>query len=219
MGTITGTNIADRARRVLQDQAAGGTRWLDAELLDWINDAQREVVVAKPEASGVITDITCVQGTKQSIPNTGIRLLSVIRNTGGKSIRRVDRNVMDSENPDWHNATASNTADHYIFDTDAPTVFYVYPPQTATPGQIEINYSAAPTDLSALGDTIDLPDIYMNAILDFVLYRAYMKDTEYAGNLNRASSHYNAFYTSLGQKTQAEAATDPNNNPTTGRAI
>lgn len=219
MGSITGTNIVDRARRVLQDQASGGTRWLDAEMLDWLNDSQREIVILKPEASSVVTDVTLAAGTKQTIPATGVRLLSVIRNTGGKSIRRVDRNVMDSENPDWHTDTANNTVDHYIFDEDAPTVFYVYPPQSGTPGQIEINYSASPTDLSALGDTIYLPDVYANAMLDYVLYRAYMKDTEYAGNLQRASSHYNAFFTSLGQKTQADFASSPNANVSTGRGI
>lgn len=218
MGTITGTQIVSRARRVLQDQATGGTRWLDAEMLDWINDAQREIVIVKPEASSVIADVTCVAGTKQTIPSTGIRLLSVIRNVAGKSIRRVDRNVMDSENPDWHNVTASNTADHYIFDEDAPTTFYLYPPQTVSPGQIEINYSNSPTDLSVLSDTISLPDIYMNPVLDFVLYRAYSKDTEYAGNSQRAASHYQAFQNSLGQKSQSDLASSPNQNPFTGRA-
>ena len=219
MGTITGAQIVGRARRVLQDQTTGGTRWLDAEMLDWINDAQREVVIIKPEASSVIAEITCVAGTKQNIPSTGIRLLSVIRNAAGKSIRRVDRDVMDSENPNWHNATASNTADHYVFDEDAPTTFYVYPPQTVSPGDIEINYSNSPTDLASLSDTISLPDVYMNPILDFVLYRAYSKDTEYAGNVQRASTHYQGFQNSLGQKSQSDMSYSPNQAAPTGRAV
>ena len=40
MGTLTGTNIIDRARFTLQDSS--GVRWTDAELLTYINDAQRE---------------------------------------------------------------------------------------------------------------------------------------------------------------------------------
>lgn len=218
MGSITGTEIADRARVVLQDTTSGGVRWLDAELLDWINDSQREIVLVKPEASSVITNITCVTGTKQNIPSDGIRLLSVIRNVGGKSVRLVNRAIMDSENPDWHNVTASATTDHFIYDEDAPTVFYVYPPQPASgQGDLEINYSQSPTDLSVLGDTIYLPDIYANAMLDYVLYRAYSKDTEYAGNQNRAATHYNMFATSLGIKTQGEVTASPHSDRFYGR--
>jgi hypothetical protein len=218
MGTITGTQIASRARRVLQDQSSGGTRWLDAELLDWINDAQREIVLLKPEASSKIIDHTCVAGTKQTIPSDGIRLLTVIRNTSGKSIRRVDRNVLDSENPNWHQTTANNVAEHFVFDEDMPTTFFLYPPRTGTPGQVEITYSAAPTDLAALGDVIYLNDIYANPLLDFLLYRAYLKDTDYAGNAQRAATHYQAFQASIGGKRMSDAETTPNANVRTGRA-
>jgi len=210
MGTITGQRIADRARRVLQDQTSGGTRWLDSEVLDWINDAQREIVLVKPEAKSVIANLACVAGTRQTLPVTAIRLLGVIRNMNGRAIRRVDRFVLDSENPNWHLATASTIAEHYVFDEAAPTTYYLYPPQpNANQGSVEVNYSAAPTDLVTLASTIDLSDIYANPILDYLLYRAYSKDAEYAGNESRASIHYQAFYNSLGVKAQGEAARAP----------
>ena len=49
MSTITGSNIATRVRHLLQD--SGGIRWGDAELLLYINDAQREIAYLKPDAS------------------------------------------------------------------------------------------------------------------------------------------------------------------------
>jgi hypothetical protein len=210
VGTITGTQIVARARRVLQDQTSGGTRWLDAEVLDWINDAQREIVLVKPESKSTIEDLVCVTGTKQTLPSTAVRLLAVIRNTNGRAIRKVDRFVLDSENPNWHLASPSAVAEHFVFDDDAPTTFYLYPPQPAADqGSVEVNYSASPVDLAALTNTIDLADIYANPILDYLLYRAYSKDTEYAGNEQRAMTHYSAFYNSLGVKTQGEAAAGP----------
>lgn len=212
MGTLTGTNITDRARRVLQDSASGGTRWLDAEVLDWINDAQREIVLLKPNAKSTTSDETMVEGSKQTIPTGGIQLLNVVRNVDGDAITRVDRSVMDAENRGWHEDTASNTALHYIFDEDAPEVFYLYPQQTVSPSSVEIVYSAAPTDLANLAATIDLNDIYMNPILDYLLYRAYSKDTEYAGNQQRAQSHFLSFQASLGFKAQAEQISSPNQN-------
>lgn len=56
---------------------------------------------------------------------------------------------------------------------------------------------------------IKLDDIYANAILDYVLYRAYSKDAEYAANASRAALHYQAFTAALGAKTQVDAGNDP----------
>ena len=211
MGTLTGTNLADRARRVLQDTTSGGTRWLDAELLDWINDAQREIVLAKPDANSTISDETLVEGTLQTLPTGGLYLLDVVRNTAGRAVRRVDRGILDNENPDWHSDTGVATVEHYVFDNNAPTSYWVYPPQPSSGfGSVEIIYSVTPTDLASLGDTIDLDDIYANAIIDFTLYRAYSKDADYARNSERAESHLNAFMRSVGGKVQGEMANNPN---------
>jgi hypothetical protein len=219
MGTLTGTVLVSRARRILQDQAPGGTRWLDIELLDWINDAQREIVLLKPNAKSVTANQQLVAGTKQTLPATGIQLLDVIRNTSGPAITRVEREIMDAENRNWHQSTASTTVLHYVFSEDAPEVYYVYPPQPGSPGSIEIVYSAAPTDLATLSNTIDLNDIYAGPMVDYILYRSYSKDTEYAGNDQRATNHYNAFQNSLGLKVQAEQTSTPNANGRIGRAV
>jgi hypothetical protein len=42
-----------------------------------------------------------------------------------------------------------------------------------------------------------LPDIYGNVLADYILYRAYTKDSEYAGNAQRAQAHYAAFQAAL----------------------
>lgn len=214
---ITGDQIADRARRILQDTTSGGTRWLDNELLDWINDAQREIVLLKPNAHSTVQDISLIAGTKQELPSGGLFLLSVVRNTGGRAVRRVDRDILDSENPDWHTASTSSTVEHYVFDEDAPTTFWVYPPN-AGGEQVEVIFSQSPVDLGTLPSALALNDVYANVILDFVLYRAYSKDTDYAGNLQRANTHYTAFNASLGVRVQAESASNPNMNVKTDRA-
>ena len=213
MGTLTGQNIVDRVRRVIQDTTNGGTRWKDAELLDWVNDAQREIVLVKPNSNAVTADVTMAAGTKQSLPPTGLQLLAVIRNTGGAAIRRVERAILDAENPDWHTETPNNTAVHYIFDEDDAETFYLYPPQEGTPGSVELVYSAAPTDLGSLASTISLNDIYANVIIDYVLYRAYSKDADYAGNNQRANNHYVAYNNSLGNRVQREVEVSPNAPP------
>ena len=46
--------------------------------------------------------------------------------------------------------------------------------------------------------------------MNYVLYMAYMKDAEYAGNAQRASSHFQIFTTSVTGKGQIDAITNPN---------
>ena len=59
-------------------------------------------------------------------------------------------------------------------------------------------------------DPITLDDIYANALLDYMLYRSYLKDADFSGNVNRSTIHKNAFMQSLGLKAQSDVETDPN---------
>jgi len=223
MGTLTGTNIIDRARLTLQDSS--GVRWTDAELLIYINDAQREIVNIKPEATATHTNVLLAAGTEQTLPSGGLRLIKVTRNmsgsaadaTGAKSIRIVEEDLLNSIEPDWHDPTVTGASAHgsviknYLFDPDDPKKFYVYPGvKSGSSAYVELVYSKLPTDLSGVSSTIDIEDTYGNAILNFVLYRSYLKDSEYAGNAQRAGTHYQLFTATLGAGSSAEVFLDPN---------
>jgi hypothetical protein len=216
MATITGQNIVNRAAIVLQDTT--GVRWPQTdELLLWLNDGQREIVLRKPDAYAQNAVVALVAGTKQSIPATGIQLLDVIRNMGtggetpGRAITRIDREILDEQRPNWHSETASAETKHYMFDSRDPKHFYVYPPQHATPGRVEMVYASSPTDLAALASTITLDDIYSGVLLDYILYRAYSKDADLTPSApQRAISHYNAFLASLDAKGQIDQSYNPN---------
>ena len=51
-------------------------------------------------------------------------------------------------------------------------------------------------------------EIYSNALLDYIMYRALSKDAEYA-DPNKAMGYYNAFLQTLGVKTQVDIAVTP----------
>ena len=163
--------------------------------------------------------IDLVAGSKQSLPSTGLRLIDVIRNVNGKAVTQVDRQILDETLPNWHETEAgSDGIEHFIYDPADPKNFDVYPKGTADM-DLEIVYSSAPADqtianFSTDTSTITLDDIYANCILDYILYRAYQKDSEYAGNAQRSMMHYQGFSNALGIKTQADQATTPI--PTTG---
>lgn len=215
MAVITGAQVIDRVTDTLQDK--DNIRWTQAELLHYINDAQREIVLRRPDSSSntVAVQLTA-NDTKQTIPTDGARLLEVVRNMGsgstpGKAVRMTAREVLDAQIPLWHQSGPSSVISHYVFDIRVPRVFYVYPRPT-TNVFVELQYSAAPTDLATVNDVLTLDDIYANAVIAYVLMRAYQKDEDYARNLDAASAWGTMFANSLDTRTQADATMNPNNN-------
>lgn len=218
--TVSVQSVIDRVQATLQDTT--GIRWpVNDELVLWVNDAQREIALLKPDASATNETITLTSGTKQSIPSGGNRLLRVVRNmsaasagTGKRSIRLVSREILDSQTPDWHDPSVTGDAahtsvvKHYMYDEQDPRNFYVYPGVSGS-AYIEIVYSANPATVTS-SDNLSIPDIYANSVMNYVLYMAYMKDAEYAGNNQRAANHYQLFTASVTGKAQVDLITTPN---------
>ena len=279
--SVSVDSVVERIQTTIQDTT--GVRWPISQLNLWINDAQRELCLLKPDASATNEIVTLATGTKQSIPSAGSRLLRVVRNyshatythstdtpTGKRSIRIVDREVLDSQTPDWHDpslaagdAAHGTTVKHYAYDEYDPRNYYVYP-GVAGNAYIEIIYSKNPTtvvaqdgatpwavgaqtfnaatpiyrihngnryeltsDTASTGDepgtadgdahwkllgkiNLDVPDIFANAIMNYAIYMAYMKDADFAGNRDRAATHYGLFTQSVTQKGQIDTITTPN---------
>ena len=55
-----------------------------------------------------------------------------------------------------------------------------------------------------------LPDIFANAVMDFVLFRAYTKDAEFASNAQLAGQHYQLFLNGVTGKGQVDMISSPN---------
>ena len=217
MATVTAQNIISKVRIILQDPDA--VRWDDDELLGWLNDAQREIVLLKPDASSVAEDLSLpdIGETRFSIDNAGISLIDIVRNkTGSKrAIRQINREILDAQKQEWHSSIASGTVQYFIFDDRNPRSFLVYPPSDGT-ATVEVIYSKSPASVT-LSAVIGLDDIYANVIADYILYRAYSKDAEYAANGQRAMAAYASFAQSLGLKAQAETLAEPRNAATAVR--
>lgn len=193
------SGILTRAKRILQDTT--GIRWPDLELLDWLNDGQREVVLLAPQAGSATVPFTLVDDTRQTIPDDGTQFLKLVRNIGGRAIRQTQHAILDSQVPEWHSARGTEVM-HYTFDPIEPRTFYVYPVGTTS---VELVYARAPQLATAQGN-ITIPDVYANVLLDYVLYRAYSKDAEETANRELANTHYTRFVESLGMKAQVDSA-------------
>ena len=213
MATTKVVDVLDRAGIILQDNT--NVRFPKEELLKFFNDAQKEVVLHRPDAKMVNTNYDCIDGSKQTLPSAALRLIEVVRNVGGRAVTQVQKRILDESLPNWHETVAStNKIEHFIYDPADPKNFYVYPKGANGTHSLEIVYSSSPPEISVSNfatdvQVISLDDVYANCILDYVLYRSYQKDSEFAGNAQRAMMHYQSFANALGVKTQADGATTP----------
>ena len=179
---ITAQSIIRRCIETLQDNTS--VRWPVNELVRYLNDGQREVVLHRPDAMVTSATVTCVPGTKQTLPANGAKLIEVVRNARAagtkRAVRMVNREILDAQTPGWHAIAGTDDVLHFMYDPRDPRVFYVYPPATAAT-QLDIVYAAYPADITEPADgalftavtgNISLPDIYGNALQDYILYRA-----------------------------------------------
>lgn len=225
MATLTVNALINRAAKLLQDET--NVRWPRSELLDWLNDAQRVIALLLPDAYTAMAPVTAGQTgqttfdlTQNSGTTTAIRLIDVLHNTGGskRAVRQIDRSVLDAQYPNWRNDTPALEAKHFAFDKRNPKVFYLYPPMSSGSG-VQVVFSAAPATLSVASDTstsetIALDDVYGSAIVDFMVYRAYLKDAEYAANDQRSRGAYETFVASLTGKRAADEFAVPSDEVT-----
>lgn len=205
MATLTAGNLIDRASKLLQDET--NVRWPRTELFDWLNDGQRVIVLLLPDSYATIDTVTATDAaqTTFNIPSTGIRLIDVLHNTGGsqRAVRQIDRAVLDTQYPTWRSNAPVAEAKHFAFDKRNPKVFYLYPPLSSGSG-VKVVHSAAPATLSSESSTIALDDVYGTALVDFMVYRAYLKDAEYAANDVKSKGAYDTFIGSLTGKRAAD---------------
>lgn len=215
---LTAQSIVRRATDIIQDKTS--VRWPADELVRWLNDAQREVALFRPDAFSTYGPIALVAGSRQSLPANSVKLIDIPNNTAGtkEAIRQVPRQSLDDQTPGWHGLTGVTTIKHFMYDPRDPRAFYVYPPAAASGASVNAIYAVYPSDIAepapgldytAVTGNINVADIFGNAVLDFILYKAYSKDSEYAGNAARAQGHYAAFMASVGAEIKATLAVAP----------
>ena len=222
MATEKVVTLVSKVQTLLQD--ATSVRWPLSELQGWLNDAYREAVILRPDCSSKTDTFTCAAGPRQTLTAqfpSALRLLDVIRNVSSvsdkRAVRLIDRRVLDEQRRTWYGETQTATIQHFMFDPRVPKEFLVYPP-AATTAQLEIAYSSVPTahtlsdvQLANLSTTevIRIDDSFANALIDYMMYRAYSKNTESPTNATKAGAYYQAFQNALGAKGQTEAASQP----------
>lgn len=216
----TAQDIVDEVRYVIHDENPT-FRWSDVELLKYLNAGIRQIIQLVPEANVVEAAVEITnQLARQILPSGGIALIKVGHNyddagTGKQGvIRRVEKDVLDSYDPDWEYNSAATDGDnyfqHWCHDPKEPKVYFLYPMPPDASKYVGLVYSAVPTSISNVTDTYPLADEYFNATVMYMVFRALTKESRDTLPDDYRQDLWNNFLTSLGlEKSVRENAVPP----------
>lgn len=211
------SELFDEARRIFHDEDAANYRWTDAELIDYLNAATRQIVTLVPEANTLetIEDTGTSRVARQALPAGGIKFIRVARNyaddgtTPQGTVRYVEKDVLDTYDPDWEYTPATGVVDgdnyfqHFCHDKREPKTYYLYPPPVADNKMLAAVYSAIPVEVTAVGSTYPLADEYINPAIMYLVYRALTKESRQTLPDAYRKDLWQNFLVSLGLQRQA----------------
>lgn len=208
MGTLAAEVIIDAAEKTLLDET--NIRWGETELLGYLNDGQRFIVMKKPDAYTKNDTVPLASGgTKNTVPDDAIEFIRLTRDMGadgetpGQVIKFADMTHLDDTDPMWHTRTTNGAPYHFLRDPFDNKHFYVYPAPSGT-RHAEMIYSADPEDVAEKDDPITLDNVYKDLLYFYILWRAHSKETS-AANPERAAVYFGMLDKGLNDKSQAEA--------------
>lgn len=217
--TLTAQYVVKSVQTALQDTA--GVRWAASELVVYLNDGQRDLILNRPDANAVMSAIVPVAGARQALPVAAMSLIGITGNTNGnrRAIRKVEMSALDAIDRDWQSMTGVAEFVNFMYDQREPGYFYLYPPASGVGGSVDVLYGAYPTDVSApsgdgkafstVSGNLAVSDQWGNALVNYVLGRAYAKDAEYGGNAQLATAYMQAYGDSLRAQLQSSTAVAP----------
>lgn len=205
----------------LNDQEKGFeyTRWPLTQLIEYANEALIQVSLHRPDAFTTVTNVQLQPGVQQSLPAGVTGLASVLSNNDPQNplaVMRDDIGLVRTFNKKLCNYELDCSGNvvykisSYSYDPRTPGYFYVSPPVPAgmNPApSLPISAVTSPPTLDSTSwfNNIPVDTKYYNAILAWMLSKAYEVDTESETSFRQMQYQRNEFYRMLGIKYTMES--------------
>lgn len=197
MATVKVSELITRAKTLAQD--VDYVQWTLEEWLGWYAECILTISGLRPDAYVETRTLRLKAGSHQKVPDDAFKLLDIICNTeSGRAMRPIERELLYQQYPSW--PVEKGTEPHYFtLESLTPREFYVFP--AAKEGhEIQAVLSLAPPKPKSENDIIAVDDWYAPAIVDYLLYRAYLKNAEFSNDLARANHFIQSFYARINGK-------------------
>lgn len=189
---ITSRVIDSHVRNTLRENLPGLSTYSDAEIVMYINAALSWLVGLDSSCSTTTGSIPLVKGMHQTLPEGGIRLMSVWSNDNFGIVERINSRVQTGLAPvrntpfseainsfaDWGSAPERTNVTNIVFDSLDAKHFMVYPPNKGD-GKLVCTYARLFPKVVAIDDVdMGLGYEYLEAISFYTAYRAALRKNE-----------------------------------------
>lgn len=176
--TKTVTDVITSVNRQFGDES--GVQITSADIIRWINDGQREIVIKNPEVNQAMVNINVVAGQTQFPVLANIPDIMVIHSIHfrGQILRamsfvQAQEQIIQSDD--------TRTQDTPLFWYEYAGVINVWPiPTTDYAGGLTIFYSSAPAVVDSTSAPLTVPDSYFKALVDYCTAQAHELDQDFA---------------------------------------
>jgi len=201
-------DIVTQVRAIIQDETVT-YRYSDTFLLQICNQGLKRIQLLRPDLFSYVGTITCTQGAViQTAPSDSLRIIEVYSIVGGTGLVEADREVLDQTVPTWPNDTEA-AAINWMRHVRNPNKFFIYP-QAPASQDLDIEYSQVPPTYDGTTTVTLLPDAYVPALIDVVVFLVESIDNEHVTS-GRAKMYKDLFMAELGATTASLPVTDTEN--------
>lgn len=205
-------NLVKHVSGQLSDQGKSReyARWSRATLVEYLREAIKEVYAYRREAFAQDMDIDLVPGVTQRLPD-GVMLVSAT-NADGSPIGHADPQLIKVFSA-YVRCTGGARNDYSVksmaIDPEDDSTFYVSPAvPKGIPAKMKarVNGAAPEYTLKDWDSTIAITDEYYNRLIDYMMARAYQRDTESAISAQQSQRLFSLFYQAMGVQYRMDSA-------------
>lgn len=213
--------LAKEASKLLNDsQDCSGeydfTRWSQSELANYGQMAMAMLFSLTPKKFTKLVEMTLKPGTIQTLPEGCSKVVKVLNTNGSVASSSIanganDR-IMNLFDDRCSDAVASSYAvQNYSLEESSDNIFYVKPPVPSS-GEVKVNIIChQPMDIDP--KKTEVPIWAWNAVLEWMLYRAYQSEDESQNSANQMQIHLKNFYVMVEMLNGVNDMLTPNANP------
>jgi hypothetical protein len=204
----TGNDVANSVKRQFGDP--DGRQIVDADILEWINQAQQEIITL----NGILKqtaqrNIVSGQDTYE-YDSERVQYIEAIHYDGVPlepyTFQEAEAYILRYK---WDSEMITQGTDvKPLIWYERAGVVYLYPkPAENITNGLRMFFSEQPTELTALSSVLSTPDRYYPRILELVLARAYQLDENWEAAKYKQSEYFNGMETMANQENVAKTST------------
>ena len=165
----------------------------------------------RPDISSELAIITLELGALQEFPDNCEQFLDLcykmVDGVFDYPLRLVNRKDLDANDDQW--CSCPGDVEEMAVDDRFPNHFWVNPPPDSATQQLMIGIATPAPQITDLQSQWPLKVKFIQPAIEYALYWLFSRDSNEAGNANRAVGHMNNFTSLLGLETQTAGTVSP----------